>query len=92
MYPFTLTPITVITIFNLHIWTTQLHTILGLNFEKVQFSTINYLLLCLKVAGCMANSVDPGETPHSAVSHLGLPVCSGMSALINMVNMESLVS
>ena len=37
-------------------------------------------MLCLKIAGWVANSVDPDETPHSAASHLGLycllrPVC-----------------
>ena len=36
--------------------------------------------MCLKIAGCVANSVDPDETPRSAASHLGLycllrPVC-----------------
>ena len=29
-------------------------------------------MLCLKIAGLVANSVDPDETPHSAASHLGL--------------------
>ena len=43
-------------------------------------STIHYLMLCLKIAGWVANSVDPDETPRSAASHLGLycllrPVC-----------------
>ena len=37
-------------------------------------------MLCLKIAGSVANSVDPDETPRSAASHLGLycllrPVC-----------------
>ena len=37
-------------------------------------------MLCLKIAGGVANSVDPNETPRSAASHLGLhcllrPVC-----------------
>ena len=37
-------------------------------------------MLCLKIAGWVANSVDPDEMPHSAASHLGLncllrPVC-----------------
>ena len=37
-------------------------------------------MLCLKIAGWVANSVDPDETPHSVASHLGLycllmPVC-----------------
>ena len=30
----------------------------------------------------VANSVDPDQTPHSAASDLGLPVCSGLSARI----------
>ena len=29
-------------------------------------------MLCLKIAGRVANSVDPDETPRSAASHLGL--------------------
>ena len=37
-------------------------------------------MLCLKIAGWVANSVDPDETPHHVASHLGLhcllrPVC-----------------
>ena len=37
-------------------------------------------MLCLKITGCVANSVDPDETLHSAASHPGLhcllrPVC-----------------
>ena len=37
-------------------------------------------MLCLKIAGWVANSVDSDETPPSAASHLGLhcllrPVC-----------------
>ena len=37
-------------------------------------------MLCLKIAGWVANSVDPDETPQNAASHLGLycllrPVC-----------------
>ena len=48
--------------------------------SKIQTSTIHYLILCLKIAGWVANSVDPDETPRSAASHLGLncllrPVC-----------------
>ena len=31
-----------------------------------------YLLLCLKIAGCVANSLDPDKTPHSKGSYLGL--------------------
>ena len=48
--------------------------------SKIWTSTIHYLMLCLKIAGWVANSVDPDETPCSAASHLGLycllrPVC-----------------
>ena len=48
--------------------------------SKIWTSTIHYPMLCLKIAGCAANSVDPDETPRSAASHLGLycllrPVC-----------------
>ena len=37
-------------------------------------------MLCLTIAGWVANSVDPDETPRSAATHLGLncllrPVC-----------------
>ena len=37
-------------------------------------------MLCLKIAGWVANSVDPDETPRFVASHLGLycllrPVC-----------------
>ena len=48
--------------------------------SKIWTSTIHYPMLCLKIAGWVANSVDPDETPRSATSHLGLncllrPVC-----------------
>ena len=48
--------------------------------SKIWTSTIHYPMLCLKIAGWVANSVDPDETPRSAASHLGLycllrPVC-----------------
>ena len=48
--------------------------------SKIRTSTIHYLMLCLKIAGWVANSVDPDETPRSVASHLGLycllrPVC-----------------
>ena len=29
-------------------------------------------MLCLKIAGWVANSVDPADMPHSVASHLGL--------------------
>ena len=48
--------------------------------SKIWTSSIYYLMLYLKIAGWVANSVDPDETPLSAASHLGLhcllrPVC-----------------
>ena len=48
--------------------------------SKMWTSTIHYPMLCLKIAGWVANSVDPDGTPRSAASHLGLycllrPVC-----------------
>ena len=48
--------------------------------SKIWTSTIHYPILCLKIAGWVANSVDPDETPRSAASHLGQncllrPVC-----------------
>ena len=48
--------------------------------SNIWTSTSHYPMLCLKIAGWVANSVDPDETPHSAASHLGLncllrPVC-----------------
>ena len=48
--------------------------------SKILTSTTYYSMLCLKIAGWVANSVDSDEMPHSAASHLGLhcllrPVC-----------------
>ena len=48
--------------------------------SKIWTSTIHYPMLCLKIAGWVANSVDPDETPRFAASHLDLycllrPVC-----------------
>ena len=48
--------------------------------SKIWTCTIYYLKLCLKIAGWVANSVDPDEMLHSAASHLGLhcllrPLC-----------------
>ena len=48
--------------------------------SKIWTNTIHYPMLCLKIAGWVANSVDPDETPRSAAYHLGLycllrPVC-----------------
>ena len=49
-------------------------------YSKIWTSTIYYPMLCLKIAGWVANSVDPEEITHFAASHLGLhcllrPVC-----------------
>ena len=35
-------------------------------------NTINYQMLCLKVAGWVANSEDPEEMPHSVASNMVL--------------------
>ena len=48
--------------------------------SKIWASTVYYPMLCLKIAGWVANSVDPDEMLRSAGSHLGLncllrPVC-----------------
>ena len=48
--------------------------------SKIWTSTIHYPMLCLKIAGWVANSIDTVETPRSAASLLGLnclfrPVC-----------------
>ena len=69
--------INMVTVFTLSIRTPQLLTI---HVPKIWTSTIHYPMLCLKIAGWVANSVDPDETPRSAASHLGLycllrPVC-----------------
>ena len=49
------------TVFILNIQTPKLFTILYLKFQRVQFT---YPMLCLKIAGWVANSVDPDETLH----------------------------
>ena len=54
--------------------------------SKIWTSTIHYPMLCLNMAGWVANSVDPDETPRSAASHLGLycllrPVCPNIPIL-----------
>ena len=41
-------------------------------YSKIWTNTIYCPMMCLKIAGWVANSVDPDETPHSAASHLGL--------------------
>ena len=43
-------------------------------------------MLCLKIAGWVANSVDPDETPHLRCLIWVYTVCSGMSVPILMVN------
>ena len=44
-------------------------------------------MLCLKIAGCVANSVDPDEMPHSAASQLGLLCLLSLSVQIQEINM-----
>ena len=53
----------------LNIWIPQLFTVLVLKFEQVSFY---YLWKCLKTAGCVVNSADPYQMPHSVASDLGL--------------------
>ena len=53
--------------------------------SKIWTSTIYYPMLCLKIAGWVANSVDPDEMPHSAASHLGLH-CLLKPVWIHMAN------
>ena len=60
---------------NMFSWTnkTNVHTVFTLSIltppyhicSKIWTSTIHYPMLCLKIAGWVANSVDPDETPHS---------------------------
>ena len=58
---------------NYHIYPKYLDTVTPwYTCSEIWKSAIYYLLLCLKIAGWVANSVDPGKTLHSAVSHLGL--------------------
>ena len=59
--------------------------------SKIWTSTIHYPKLCLKIAGWVANSVDPDETPRSAASHLGLycllrPVCPNIYGKYGTLN------
>ena len=61
-----------ITVFSIRI--PFLVTILGLKCKQAQFTT----RLCLKIAGRVANSVDPDETPLLAASYLGLNCLLGL--------------
>ena len=65
--------------------------------SKIWTSTTHFPMLCLKIAGWMANSVDPVETPRSAASHLGLncllrPVCPNTYGKYGIVFMLWLVT
>ena len=68
--------------------------------SKIWTSTIHYPMLCQKIAGWMANSVDPVETPRSAASHLGLncllkPVCPntyGKYGKYNWLSAQTLIT
>ena len=58
--------------------TTELLTILVLTCQPVHFTACS--IMCLKSAGCVANSVDPDQMLQHAASDLGLhcllmPVC-----------------
>ena len=39
---------------------------------KVSAGPFDYLFMCIKIAGCVANSIDPDEMLYSSVSDLGL--------------------
>ena len=54
--------------------------------SKIWTSTIYHLMSCLKIAGWVTNSVDPDETPHCVVSHLGLHCLLRPAVQIHMVN------
>ena len=59
--------------------------------SKIWTSTIHYPMLCLKITGWVANSVDPDETPRSEASHLGLncllrPVCPNTYGKYGRIN------
>ena len=56
------------TVFTLSIWIIYLLTILVLKFEHPFY----YLLMCVKTAGGVANSMDPDQMLHSAASNLRL--------------------
>ena len=43
-------------------------------------------MLYLKIAGRVANSVDPDETPRPVASHLVYTVCSGLFVRMHTVN------
>ena len=49
-------------------------TIFTLNMRTPKISTnpFQYLLMCLKSSGCVANIVDPDQMLHSVASGLGL--------------------
>ena len=54
-----------------------------------------YPMLCLKIAGWVANSVVPDETPHSAAPHQGLhcllkPVCLNKYGKYGMIKLDFL--
>ena len=50
--------------------------------SNIWISTIFYPMLCLKIAGWVANSVDPDEMPRGIYT-----VCSVLSVQIHVVNM-----
>ena len=64
-----------------HIYRKYLDTLTSYHTcSRIWTSTTYYLLLCLKIAGWVANRADPDEMPQFAASHQGLrcllrPVC-----------------
>ena len=57
------------TVFTLTVGTPSFLAILVLNLKSPYYY---YLLLCLHIAECVANSVDLNQMPHSLVSDLSL--------------------
>ena len=48
-------------------------------------------MLCLKIAGRVANRVDPNESPHSAASHLELHCLLRLSKIHTVNTLNNLV-
>ena len=65
-----------------------MNTIFTQNIGTPYLLTTLGLLICLKTAGCVANSVDPDQMPHFAASDQGLHcLLTGLSVQILRVHM-----
>ena len=78
------------TVYTLSNGTPPLLTKLLLKFEKGLF---HYLLMCLKYAEQVSNSVDPDKMPHSAASDLGLhclfrSVCPNIYCYFTVIHVQ----